>query len=87
MAELLAGASDILGVIITLVGSKKEDCMDKEGNLYDFISRYFAPWLGIVEDPVTGNTKFLFKIYPFMYHVSVKILFKIYPFMYPCFIT
>ena len=24
-------------------------------NLYDFQSRYFAPWVGIPEDPVTGS--------------------------------
>ncbi len=27
---------------------------------YDFISRYFAPWNGINEDPVTGTSKFTF---------------------------
>ena len=35
----------VKGVIVTLKGS--------EG--YDFISRYFAPWVGIPEDPVTGS--------------------------------
>ncbi|GFU62008.1 phenazine biosynthesis-like domain-containing protein 1 [Nephila pilipes] len=53
-AELLtAEPTDIKGVIVTLKGSKK-DCVDEEGNQYDFISRYFAPWFGISEDPVTG---------------------------------
>lgn len=33
-----------LGVIVTAEGS--------DG--YDFVSRYFAPWVGIDEDPVTG---------------------------------
>ena len=28
---------------------------DSEGKSYDFISRYFAAWNGIPEDPVTGN--------------------------------
>lgn len=36
--------SDISGVIITADGSPT----------YDFISRFFAPWVGINEDPVTG---------------------------------
>ncbi len=35
----------VLGVIVTLGDPTKE---------YDFISRYFAPWVGIPEDPVTG---------------------------------
>lgn len=35
----------VSGLIITLLSS---------GNLYDFVSRYFAPWKGIPEDPVTG---------------------------------
>lgn len=35
---------DIRGVIVTSQGSPP----------YDFISRYFAPWVGINEDPVTG---------------------------------
>ena len=26
-----------------------------EGSDYDFVSRYFAPWVGINEDPVTGS--------------------------------
>ncbi|MNC70543.1 Phenazine biosynthesis-like protein [compost metagenome] len=34
-----------LGVIVTARGEK-----------YDFVSRYFAPGIGIPEDPVTGST-------------------------------
>lgn len=33
------------GVIVTSRGSEP----------YDFISRYFAPWMGVNEDPVTGS--------------------------------
>lgn len=37
----------IKGIIVTVsAGSDKE---------YDFFSRYFAPWNGIPEDPVTGS--------------------------------
>ncbi len=36
---------DIQGVIVTAPG---------EGE-YDFVSRYFAPWVGVDEDPVTGS--------------------------------
>ena len=35
----------VRGVILTLKGE----------NEYDFISRYFSPWNGIPEDPVTGS--------------------------------
>ena len=35
---------DVLGVIVTVRGATP----------YDFLSRYFAPWNGIPEDPVTG---------------------------------
>ena len=33
------------GVIVT----------SKASGLHDFVSRYFAPWMGINEDPVTGS--------------------------------
>jgi len=36
---------EIRGVIVTARG----------GENYDFISRFFAPWVGINEDPVTGS--------------------------------
>lgn len=44
----------IKGVIVTLKGSEANHCIDKTGKMYDFVSRYFAPWVGIPEDPVTG---------------------------------
>ena len=37
------GEIQVKGVILTVKGTE-----------YDFISRYFAPWVGIPEDPVTG---------------------------------
>ena len=40
------GNSSFIGVIVTAAGSGG----------YDFVSRYFAPWVGIDEDPVTGAT-------------------------------
>ena len=43
---------DFRGVIVTMKGNK-EFC-NEEGTQFDFVSRYFAPWLGINEDPVTG---------------------------------
>ncbi|XP_072051115.1 phenazine biosynthesis-like domain-containing protein isoform X2 [Amphiura filiformis] len=44
----------IMGVILTLKGSKENGAVDAHGKVYDFISRYFAPWNGIPEDPFTG---------------------------------
>ncbi|KAH9494860.1 hypothetical protein Btru_015844 [Bulinus truncatus] len=50
-----ASPGDIVkGVGITIKGSVENGCIDLRGNCYDFISRYFAPWLGVPEDPVTG---------------------------------
>ncbi|XP_072236507.1 phenazine biosynthesis-like domain-containing protein 1 [Leuresthes tenuis] len=40
----------VKGLIITMKGSP--DCQPG----YDFYSRYFAPWVGIPEDPVTGSS-------------------------------
>ena len=45
----------VKGVIVTLKGSETNNCTDKSGKMYDFVSRYFAPWVGIPEDPVTGK--------------------------------
>ncbi|EDO41139.1 predicted protein [Nematostella vectensis] len=47
--------STVKGVIVTLKGDKDNGCMDDQGQIYDFVSRYFAPWNGIPEDPVTGS--------------------------------
>ena len=44
-AMLQAHSGKVRGVIVTLIGSGK----------YDFFTRYFAPWVGIPEDPVTGS--------------------------------
>lgn len=38
------GGPQVKGVILTVKGSEE----------FDFLSRYFAPWVGIPEDPVTG---------------------------------
>ncbi|CAD5124502.1 DgyrCDS12781 [Dimorphilus gyrociliatus] len=39
-------------ISVTMKGDKFKD---KEGKSYDFVSRMFAPWLGVNEDPVTGS--------------------------------
>ena len=45
----------VRGVIVTLQGTKANGCVNGSGEVYDFVSRYFAPWVGISEDPVTGE--------------------------------
>lgn len=45
----------VKGVIVTLKGNTENGAVSSDGETYDFISRYFAPWNGIPEDPVTGS--------------------------------
>ncbi|CAB3987475.1 Prolyl 4-hydroxylase subunit alpha-1 [Paramuricea clavata] len=44
---------DVRGVIVTVRGN--EGYCNEQGTQFDFVSRYFAPWNGINEDPVTGS--------------------------------
>ena len=44
-AMVTAHSGKIRGVIVTVTAAERS---------YDFLSRYFAPWVGIPEDPVTG---------------------------------
>ena len=50
---------DIRGVVVTLRGTSDNACVDERGHVYDFVSRNFAPWVGIPEDPVTGRLTFI----------------------------
>ena len=43
--KMIVSSKTIRGVIVTAKGD----------NYYDFVSRFFAPWVGINEDPVTGS--------------------------------
>ncbi|GFU15160.1 phenazine biosynthesis-like domain-containing protein 1 [Nephila pilipes] len=55
-AKMLAAEPNrIIGAIVTLKASG-EDCVDDEGNSYDFLTRFFTPWLGVSEDPVCGSS-------------------------------
>jgi predicted PhzF superfamily epimerase YddE/YHI9 len=45
---LAIAALGVRGVMVTAAG-------DGDGSPYDFVSRFFAPGAGIVEDPVTGS--------------------------------
>lgn len=53
MLKSLKFKSDIKGICVTSRGNEK----------YDFISRYFNPWAGINEDPVTGSVHILLANY------------------------
>lgn len=37
-------------------GAERQTNAGRQGKAYDFISRYFAVWIGIDEDPVTGSS-------------------------------
>lgn len=55
MMAFSGGNLTLRGVSVTLKGSKENGCVNAEtGEVYDFVSRHFAPWYGIPEDPVTG---------------------------------
>jgi len=50
--------NDLIGIIVTEVAGGGDDgqgdgSSTKDG--IDFVSRFFAPWAGIIEDPVTGS--------------------------------
>nr|XP_006815900.1 PREDICTED: phenazine biosynthesis-like domain-containing protein-like [Saccoglossus kowalevskii] len=40
-------------VIAALKGCHDNDAVDDSGTSYDFVSRFFSPWNGVPEDPVT----------------------------------
>ncbi len=42
------------GIIVTVKGMPENGAVSQHGIPYDFLSRYFDPWNGIDEDPVTG---------------------------------
>ena len=54
----IASGNNVKGVIITFKIDETNNQQDDDDNTsikYDFLSRYFAPWVGIPEDPVTGS--------------------------------
>jgi len=53
------GSLDVKGIIVTTKGRQETD----QSLAFDFISRYFAPWLGIPEDPVTGSAHTVLSVY------------------------
>jgi len=53
------GSLDVKGIIVTTKGRQET----YQSLAFDFISRYFAPWLGIPEDPVTGSAHTVLSVY------------------------
>ncbi|TMS34417.1 hypothetical protein L596_002014 [Steinernema carpocapsae] len=45
-------------VIVTMnpKNSVSQGFVDKDGNPFDYASRYFGPWVGVPEDPATGSS-------------------------------
>ena len=54
-ADAGAGAADAGAGDDRDAGAGVDDDADAGTSGYDFASRYFAPWVGINEDPVTGR--------------------------------
>ncbi len=51
LTKINFGEYNVRGIIVTTRGGS-----DPAVAQYDFCSRYFAPWVGINEDPVTGDS-------------------------------
>jgi predicted PhzF superfamily epimerase YddE/YHI9 len=51
--------SVVRGVVVTLSPKdpKSQGFIDANGKSFDYVSRYFAPWAGINEDPATGSAQ------------------------------
>uniref|UniRef100_A0A914Y1A0 Uncharacterized protein n=1 Tax=Panagrolaimus superbus TaxID=310955 RepID=A0A914Y1A0_9BILA len=51
--------SIVRGVVVTLApkNPKSQGFIDANGKEFDYVSRYFAPWAGIKEDPATGSAQ------------------------------
>ncbi|XP_028844987.1 phenazine biosynthesis-like domain-containing protein 1 [Denticeps clupeoides] len=50
-------SGNIKGIVVTIKGDRTSP------PTYDFFSRYFAPWHGVTEDPVTGSTHTILAAY------------------------
>jgi len=61
MTSIDFGAPDVKGVIVTAAGSTGGS--DARWSTFDCVSRYFAPWVGIPEDPVTGSAHTVLAVY------------------------
>jgi PhzF family phenazine biosynthesis protein len=61
--EILANLEPNFSRLISLDGSYSGVTVTSRSNKYDFVSRFFDPWEGINEDPVTGSAHTLLAPY------------------------
>ncbi|XP_076439608.1 phenazine biosynthesis-like domain-containing protein 2 [Babylonia areolata] len=57
IGQLESAITGVIVVIATTRGSVEKGYVDGDGKAYDFVSRCFAPWSGVPEDPVTGSAQ------------------------------
>ncbi|XP_025094841.1 phenazine biosynthesis-like domain-containing protein 1 [Pomacea canaliculata] len=57
MIMLERSIKELVVLIVTIRGKEEDGFVDEKGNPYDFVSRCFAPWTGVPEDPVTGSAQ------------------------------
>ncbi|KAK7109328.1 phenazine biosynthesis-like domain-containing protein 1 [Littorina saxatilis] len=57
IARLERSVRGVLVVVVTTRGSGQQGYVDQAGTPYTFVSRCFAPWINIPEDPVTGSAQ------------------------------
>lgn len=55
MIMLERSIKELVVLIVSIRGKEEDGFVDEKGNPYDFVSRCFAPWTGVPEDPVTGK--------------------------------
>lgn len=55
--EMERSLSNVVVVMVTTRGTPDQGYVDDQGEAYDFVSRCFAPWTGVPEDPVTGSAQ------------------------------
>jgi len=57
LMEINFGTIPVRGMIVTANIDQQHQQQNGQFKQFDFISRYFAPWNGIEEDPVTGSAQ------------------------------
>ncbi|CAJ0936498.1 unnamed protein product, partial [Mesorhabditis belari] len=59
LIEIHPEGCTVRGVIVTMApkNPEKQGFVDVNGRPFDYVCRYFAPWVGIAEDPATGSAQ------------------------------
>uniref|UniRef100_A0A0K0FIG9 Phenazine biosynthesis-like domain-containing protein n=1 Tax=Strongyloides venezuelensis TaxID=75913 RepID=A0A0K0FIG9_STRVS len=59
MLTLHPNSDFVKGLVVTIKpdNPQEQGFIDKDGKPFDYVSRYFAPWVGINEDPATGSSQ------------------------------